>query len=70
MLNPPVNVKIQGLFNAFGCFSSTFKANLIFKDFSRVLYIQVLFKPVQTLYAITVRQNLSAAAVVHRLFNG
>ena len=35
MLNPPVNGKIQGLFKAFGRFSSTFKANLIFKDFLR-----------------------------------
>ena len=26
------------------------KANFIFKGFSRVLYIQVLFKPVQTLH--------------------
>ena len=32
MLNPPVKGKIQGLFKAFECFSSTFKANLIFKD--------------------------------------
>ena len=43
VFNPPVNGKIQGLFNAFECFSSTFqgkfnlcfKANLINKDFSR-----------------------------------
>ena len=35
MLNPLANGKIQGLFNAFECFSSTFKANFIFKDFSR-----------------------------------
>ena len=35
VLNPLANGKIQGLFNAFECFSSTFKANLIFKDFSR-----------------------------------
>ena len=34
-LNPPVNGKIQKLFKAFECFSSTFQANLIFKDFSR-----------------------------------
>ena len=34
VLNPPVNGKIQGLFKAFECFSSTFKASLIFKYFS------------------------------------
>ena len=33
-MNPPVNGKIQGLFKVFEYFSS-FKANLIFKDFSR-----------------------------------
>ena len=49
LLNPPVNGKIEGLFKAFECFSSTFQANLIFKDFSRVPVIQVLFKPVRTL---------------------
>ena len=27
--------KIQGLFKAFECFSITFKANFIFKDFSK-----------------------------------
>ena len=51
MLNPPVNGKIQGNFKAFECLSSTFKTNLIFKDFSSVLYIQVLFKPVQRHFA-------------------
>ena len=35
MLNPPVNGKIQGFFKAFECFQVLFKANLIFKDFSR-----------------------------------
>ena len=45
-LNPPVNGKIQGLFKAF----EYFKANLIFKGFSRQLCIfKVLFKPVRTL---------------------
>ena len=35
-LNPPVNGKIQGLFKTFECFFQIlFKANLIFKDFSR-----------------------------------
>ena len=31
-------------------FQVLFKANLIFKDFKTVLYIQVLFKPVRTLF--------------------
>ena len=35
VLNPPVNGKIQELFKPFECFSFLFKANLIFKDFSR-----------------------------------
>ena len=50
VLNPSVNGKIQGLFKAFDCFQVLFKANLIFKDFKTVLYIQVLFKLVRTLY--------------------
>ena len=37
LLNPPINGKIQGLFKAFECFSSTFQGifYFIFKDFSR-----------------------------------
>ena len=34
-LNPPVKGKIQGLFKAFECFSSTFKKKKNFKDYSR-----------------------------------
>ena len=50
-LKPSVNGKIQGLFKAFECFSSTFQGKLYFQGlFKTVLYIQVLFKPVQTLY--------------------
>ena len=53
VLNPPVNGKIQGLFKDFSrlwiVFQVLFKADLIFKDFSRVLYFLVLFKPVRTL---------------------
>ena len=50
VLNLPVNGKIQGLFKAFECFSSTFRGKFIFQGlFKTVLYIQVLFKPVQTL---------------------
>ena len=41
VFNPPVNGKIQGLFKAYECFSSTFQGKI---------YFQVLFKPVQTLY--------------------
>ena len=50
MLNPPVNGKIQGLFQAFLCFSSTFRGKYKFQGlFKTVLYIQVLFKHVRTL---------------------
>ena len=70
-MNPPVNGKIQGLFNAFECFSSPFQGKFNFQGlFKTVLYIQILFKPVRTLYAITVSKNLSAAAVVQRHING
>ena len=47
VLNPPVNGKIQELFKAFECFSSTFEGKFIFQGlFKTNLYIQVLFKPV------------------------
>ena len=50
LLIPPVNGKIQGLFKAFKCFSSTFQGKFIFQRlFKTVLYIQVLFKHVRTL---------------------
>ena len=50
VLNPHANGKIQGLFKAFECFSSTFHGKFLFQGlFKTVLYIQVLFKPVQTL---------------------
>ena len=50
VLNPPVNGKIQGLFEAFESFSSIFQGKFNFQGlFKTVLYIQVLFKPVQTL---------------------
>ena len=48
MLNAPVKGKIQGLFKAFECFQVLLKANLIFKDFSRQTYIQVIIKHVRT----------------------
>ena len=46
-LIPPVNGMIQGLFNAFECFSSTIQGKFqgLFKT---DLYNQVLFKPVRT----------------------
>ena len=51
LLNPPVNGEIRGLFKTFDCFSSTFQGKFNFQGlFKKVLYIQVLFKPVQTLY--------------------
>ena len=51
VLNPPINGKIQELFKAFECFSSTFQGNFNFQGlFKTILYIQVLFKPVGTLY--------------------
>ena len=50
LLNTPVNSKIQGLFKAFECFSSTFQGKFNFQGlFKTFQYIQVLFKPVQTL---------------------
>ena len=36
LLNPPATGKIQGLFKAFECFSSTFQV-IFFKDFSSIL---------------------------------
>ena len=51
LLNPPVNGKTEGLFKAFECFSSTFQGKFNFQGlFKIVLYIQALFKPVQTLF--------------------
>ena len=48
LLNPLVNGKIQGLFKAFECFSSTFQG----KDFSRQLSIfQACVNPVKHAYS-------------------
>ena len=53
MLNPLANGKIQGLFKAFECFSSTFQGRFYFQGlFKTVLFIQVLYKPVRTLVSI------------------
>ena len=50
VLNPSVIGKIQDFFKAIECFSSTFQGIFNFQGlFKTVLYIQVLFKPVQTL---------------------
>ena len=58
LLNPPVNGKIQGLFKAFECFSSTFQDKFNFQGlFKTVLYIQVLFKPVRTLIMLVDMQH-------------
>ena len=44
MLSPFVKGKIQGLFKAFECFSSTFQGKFNFQGlFKTALYIQVLF---------------------------
>ena len=49
-LNYLANGKIQGLFQAFECFSSTFQGKFYSQGlFKTVLSIQVLFKPVLTL---------------------
>ena len=45
-------VKFKDFSGSLSVFPVLFKANFTFKDFSRVLYIQVLFKPVQTLYQV------------------
>ena len=53
LLDPPVNGKIHGLFKAFERFSHTFQGKFNFQGlFKTVLHIQVLLKPVQTLYRI------------------
>ena len=55
VLNPPVNGKIQELFKAFQCFSSTFQGRPNFQGlFKKAFKIQVLFKPVRTqLFSVT-----------------
>ena len=61
LLNPPVNGKIQGLFKAFECFSSTFQGKFNFQGlFKTVLYIQVLFKPVRTLLQYAKKVSLQS----------
>ena len=54
VLNPPVNGKIPGLSKAFECFSSTFQGKFNFQGlFKTNLYIQVLFRPVRTLFMVS-----------------
>ena len=48
-MNPPVSGKIQGLFKAFECFSSTIQGKFNFKDFSRQYCI---FKYFSSMYLI------------------
>ena len=56
-LNPSVYSKIQGLFKAFECFSSTFQGKFNFQElFKPVRYIQVLFKPVRTCCILSTEQ--------------
>ena len=56
MLNPPANGKIQGLFKAL-VFFKHFQGKFNFQGlFKTVLYIQVLFKPVQTLVILFSKQ--------------
>ena len=53
MLNPPVKGKIQGLFKAFDCLENSFQGKFNFQGlFKTALYIQVLFKPVRSLFNI------------------
>ena len=59
VLNPLANGKIQGLFMAFVCFSSSFQGKFYFQGlFKTVLYIQVLFKPVRTLSSLSANEPI------------
>ena len=49
LLNLTVNGKIQGLFKAFECFSSTFQGKFYFQGFFKTVLYVVLFKPVRIL---------------------
>ena len=69
VFNTPVNGKIQGLFKAFECFSSTFQSKFYFQGlFKTVLHIQVLFKPVQTLWMKILTEFKTAAAWIFTLW--
>ena len=67
VMNPLANGKIQGLFKAFQCFSSTFQGKFYFQGlFKTVLYIKVLFKPVRTLvYNKGPEQNAHSGRVIY-----
>ena len=57
---PTENSRIQGFFRALSGFPVLFKADLIFKDFSsKSSKIQVLFKPVRTLFFRRSEQNMN-----------
>ena len=70
-------VNIQGLFNAFECFSSTFQGKFHFQGlFKTVLYIQVLFKPAPSDYvfgksgfSLTVLMSVSYSTFLLSLVN-
>ena len=65
MLNPPVNGKIQRLFKAFECFSSTFQGKFNFQGLLKtVLYIQVLFKSANPGLLLKERADLGLSSLV------
>ena len=64
MLNSLANGKIQGLFKAFECFQGKVDFQGLFKT---VLYIQVLFKPVQTLSPFEKNQNIHDPNTRHKI---
>ena len=65
MLNPPVNGKIQGLFKAFECFSSTFQGKFNFQDslvysstFQACVNLEIaLIKTTTLLYALFMNES-------------
>ena len=68
VLDPPVNGKIQGLFKAFECFSSTFQGKSNFQGlFKTNQYIQVLFKPVRTLKERDCIETINSPQVLYNL---
>ena len=65
VLNPTENSKIQGLFKAIECFSSTFQGTFNFQGlYKKALYIQALFKPVQTLSPSSISASISLLSPV------
>ena len=59
LLSPLANGKIQGLFKALECFSRTFQGKFYSQGlFKTALFIQVLFKPVRTLFSLSVLNKM------------